>query len=96
MIHVKSNKTYYINEDALYFAENDLNDPNKVSVGLVAGTVIMVHVKGFIDYASNGNYQRFPIEAYKTDLKHNTALYIYVRINREQKKDWSSLVPTTT
>lgn len=86
MIHLKSDKTYYINESALSFVENDLGDPNKVAVGLVSGTVIMVHVKGIIDYAADGNYQKFPLEAYYTNLANNGLYHIYARIDKISQK----------
>ena len=86
MIHLKSDKTYYINESALSFVENDLGDPNKIAVGLVSGTVIMVHIKGIIDYAADGNYQKFPLEAYSTNLVNNELYYIYARIDKTSQK----------
>ena len=43
------NPQYWINQRALTFSENDLENVNRIAVSLVSGTVIIVHEKGVID-----------------------------------------------
>ena len=85
MIHVKNNPQYYINARALTFSENDLGDPNRVAVSLVSGTVVMVHKKGTIDYASDGSYEKWTLRGYSTKLVKNDKYYIYARLSRADK-----------
>lgn len=85
MIHVKNNPQYYINARALTFSENDLGDPNRVAVSLVSGTVVMVHKKGTIDYASDGSYEKWTLRGYSTKLVKNDKYYIYARLSRTDK-----------
>ena len=85
MIHVKNNPQYYINARALTFSENDLGDPNRVAVSLVSGTVVMVHEKGTIDYASDGSYEKWTLRGYSTKLVKNDKYYIYARLSRADK-----------
>lgn len=85
MIHVKKDTTYFINERALLFSENDLDDPQRVSVSLVSGTVIMVHVPGVIDYASDGNYERWTLKGYSTKLVSNEPHFVYARLSRNDR-----------
>lgn len=85
MIHVKKDITYFINERALLFSENDLDDPQRVSVSLVSGTVIMVHVPGVIDYASDGNYERWNLKGYSTKLVSNEPHFVYARLSRNDR-----------
>ena len=85
MIHVKNNPQYYINDRSLSFSENDLGDPNRVAVSLVSGTVIMVHEKGVIDYASNGSYEKWTLRGYSTKLARNERHFIYARLSRADK-----------
>ena len=85
MIHVKNNPQYYINARALTFSENDLGDPNRVAVSLVSGTVVMVHEKGTIDYASDGSYEKWTLRGYSTKLVKNDKYYIYTRLSRADK-----------
>ena len=85
MIHVKNNPQYYINDRSLSFSENDLGDPNRVAVSLVSGTVIMVHEKGVIDYASNGSYEKWTLRGYSTKLARNDKHFIYARLSRADK-----------
>ena len=76
MIQVKNSTIHYINERALTFSENDLNDPMRVAVSLVSGTVIMAYVPGTIDYAADGNYERWTLKGYSTKLINDAAHYI--------------------
>lgn len=85
MIHIKNNTQYYINSRALSFSENDLDDPNRVAVSIVSGTVIMVYEKGVIDYAADGNYEKWTLRGYSTRLVKNGAHYIYARLSRSDK-----------
>ena len=82
MIQVKESKNHYINATALSFGENDLGSPNRVAVSLVGGAAILVHVKGTIDYAADGNFQRWTLKGYSTKLAANTPYYIYARLDR--------------
>ena len=82
MIQVKEAKNHYINATALSFGENDLGSPNRVAVSLVGGAAILVHVKGTIDYAADGNFQRWTLKGYSTKLAANTPYYIYARLDR--------------
>lgn len=85
MIHVKNSTQYYINERALTFSENDLDNANRVAVSLVSGTVILVHVPGTIDYASDGNYERWSLKGYSTRLVNAAAHYVYARLSRTDR-----------
>ena len=85
MIHVKKSVKYYINERALTFSENDLDDPQRVAVSLVSGTVIMVRVPGVIDYASDGNFERWTLKGYSTKLVNNALHYVYARLSRTDR-----------
>ena len=85
MIHVKKSVKYYINERALTFSENDLDDPQRVAVSLVSGTVIMVRVPGVIDYASDGNFERWTLKGYSTKLVNNAFHYVYARLSRTDR-----------
>ena len=82
MIQVKESKNHYINATALSFGENDLENPNRVAVSLVGGAAILVHVKGTIDYAADGNFRRWTLKGYSTKLAANTPHYIYARLDR--------------
>lgn len=82
MIQVKESKEYYINSSALTFGENDLENPNRVAVSMVSGTVILVYIKGTIDYAADGNFQRWTLKGYSTKLATNSTYYIYARLDR--------------
>lgn len=82
MIQVKESKNHYINATALSFGENDLGSPNRVAVSLVGGAAILVHVKGTIDYAADGNFRRWTLKGYSTKLAANTPYYIYARLDR--------------
>lgn len=83
MIHVKNSTEYYINERALTFSENDLENPDRVSVSLVSGAVIMVYIRGTIDYAADGNYEKWKLTGYPTKLATSRAYNIYARLERE-------------
>ena len=85
MIQVKNSTIHYINERALTFSENDLNDPMRVAVSLVSGTVIMAYVPGTIDYAADGNYERWTLKGYSTKLINDAAHYIYARLSRTDR-----------
>lgn len=85
MIHVKKSVKYYINERALTFSENDLNDPQRVAVSIVSGTVIMVREPGIIDYASDGNFERWTLKGYSTKLVNNALHYVYARLSRADR-----------
>ena len=85
MIHVKKSVKYYINERSLTFSENDLDDPQRVAVSLVSGTVIMVRVPGVIDYASDGNFERWTLKGYSTKLVNNALHYVYARLSRTDR-----------
>lgn len=85
MIQVKNSTIHYINERALTFSENDLNDPQRVAVSLVSGTVIMAYVPGTIDYAADGNYERWTLKGYSTKLVNDAAHYIYARLSRTDR-----------
>lgn len=85
MIHVKKSVKYYINERALTFSENDLDDPQRVAVSLVSGTVIMVREPGIIDYASDGNFERWTLKGYSTKLVNNALHYVYARLSRTDR-----------
>lgn len=80
-----TNNQYYINARALTFSENDLGDPNRVTVSLVSGTVIMVHIPGTIDWAADGSYEKWTLRGYSTKLVRNEAHYIYARLSRADK-----------
>ena len=82
MIQVKNSTIHYINERALTFSENDLDDPQRVAVSLVSGTVVMAYVAGTIDYAADGNYERWTLKGYSTKLINDAAHYIYARLSR--------------
>ena len=85
MIHVKNSIVHYINERALTFSENDLSDPQRVAVSLVSGTVVMAHVAGTIDYAADGNYERWTLRGYSTKLINNARHYVYARLSRTER-----------
>ena len=85
MIQVKNSTIHYINERALTFSENDLNDPQRVAVSLVSGTVVMAYVPGTIDYAADGNYERWTLKGYSTKLINDAAHYIYARLSRTDR-----------
>lgn len=86
MIQIKpTNPDYWINSRALLFSENDLDDPNRVAVSLVSGTVIKVHKKGIIDYAFNGDPEKWTLKGYSTKLINPDAHYIYARLNRSDR-----------
>lgn len=83
MIHIKQSTQYYINERSVTFSENDLESPNRIAVSVASGTVIMVHVPGTIDYASDGNYEKWLLKGYPTRVASNDKHYIYARLGRE-------------
>ena len=83
MIITKSNQTYFINERAISFTENDLDSPNRVGVSIESSTVIMVHMPGTIDFAADGNYQRWTLKAFSTKLATNNPYYLYARLERD-------------
>ena len=79
------NPNYWISQRALTFSENDLENPNRVAVSLVAGTAIMVYEKGVIDYGVDGNFRKWTLKGYSTRLVEQTAHSIYARLSREEK-----------
>ena len=79
------NPQYWINQRALTFSENDLENVNRIAVRLVSGTVIMVYEKGVIDYAPDGNFQKWTLKGYSTRLVSNLAHHIYARLSRTEK-----------
>lgn len=79
------NPQYWINQRALTFSENDLENVNRIAVSLVSGTVIMVYEKGVIDYAPDGNFQKWALKGYSTRLVSNSAHHIYARLSRTEK-----------
>lgn len=79
------NPQYWINQRALTFSENDLENVNRIAVSLVSGTVIMVYEKGVIDYAPDGNFQKWTLKGYSTRLVSNSAHHIYARLSRTEK-----------
>lgn len=85
MIQVKNSTIHYINERALTFSENDLNDPRRVAVSLVSGTVVMAYVAGTIDYAADGNYERWTLKGYSTKLIYKEAHFVYARLSRTDR-----------
>lgn len=84
MQRIKQNTSYYINERAVNLVENALGDPSLIQVSLYSGTVVLVYIKGIIDYAYDGGYQRFPLYGYNTALISNEAHHIYIRIERSR------------
>lgn len=85
MIQVKNNSSYYINARALSFAENDLANPQRVSVSLTSGTSILVHIPGIIDYAADGSYEKWTLRGYSTKLLKNDAYFIFARLSRTER-----------
>lgn len=85
MIQVKNSTIHYINERALTFSENDLDDPQRVAVSLVSGTVVMAYVPGTIDYAADGNYERWTLKGYSTKLISDAAHQVYARLSRTER-----------
>ena len=79
------NTRYWINQRALTFSENDLENVNRIAVSLVSGTVIMVYEKGVIDYAPDGNFQKWTLKGHSTRLVSNLAHHIYARLSRTEK-----------
>ena len=79
------NPQYWINQRALTFSENDLENVNRIAVSLVSGTVIMVYEKGVIDYAPDGNFQKWALKGYSTRLVSDLAHHIYARLSRTEK-----------
>ena len=79
------NPQYWINQRALTFSENDLENVNRIAVSLVSGTVIMVYEKGVIDYAPDGNFQKWTLKGYSTRLVSQSAHNIYARLSRTEK-----------
>ena len=77
------NRNYWINQRALTFSENDLENPSRVAVSLVSGTVIMVYVPGVIDYDQSGEYRKWILKGYSTKLISNDFHYVYARLSRE-------------
>ena len=80
------NPVYWISQRALAFSENDLNNPNRVAVSLVSGTVIMVYEQGVVDYAVDGNFRKWTLKGYSTRLIRNDAHYIYARLSRTEQE----------
>ena len=79
------NTRYWINQRALTFSENDLENVNRIAVSLVSGTVIMVYEKEVIDYAPDGNFLKWTLKGYSTRLVSNSAHHIYARLSRTEK-----------
>ena len=77
------NTDYWISQRALTFSENDLDDPNRVAVSLVAGSVIMVYKEGVIDYDTSGEYRKWVLKGYSTKLVSNKAHNVYARLSRD-------------
>ena len=83
---------HYINERALTFSENDLEDPQRIAVSLVSGTVIMVNKKDdgdgvSIPRAANGDYEKWTLKGYSTKIPEgrNAAHYIFARLSRSER-----------
>ena len=85
MIITKSNENYFINEQAISFTENDLENPNRIGISITSGTVIMVHIKGTIDFAADGNYQKWTIKGFSTKLATNNPYHLYARLERNSQ-----------
>ena len=85
MIITKSNENYFINEQAISFTENDLESPNRIGISITSGTVIMVHIKGTIDFAADGNYQKWVLKGFSTKLATNNPYYLYARLERSSQ-----------
>ena len=81
-----ANRNYWINQRALTFSENDLENPNRVAVSLVSGTVIKVYVSGVIDYDQSGEYRKWMLKGYSTKLVSNSFHYVYARLSRESNE----------
>lgn len=79
------NSQYWINQRALTFSENDLENVDRIAVSLVSGTVIMVYEKGVIDYAPDGNFQKWTLKGYSTRLVSPLVHHIYARLSRTEK-----------
>ena len=80
-----TNGDYWISPRALTFSENDLNDPMRVAVSLVSGTVIKAYKKGIIDYAFDGEPERWTLKGYSTKLIYKEAHFVYARLSRTDR-----------
>lgn len=80
-----TNGDYWISPRALTFSENDLNDPMRVAVSLVSGTVIKAYKKGIIDYAFDGEPERWTLKGYSTLLVSKEAHFVYARLSRTDR-----------
>lgn len=83
---------HYINERALMFSENDLEDPQRIAVSLVSGTVIIVNKKDdgdgiAIPRAANGDYEKWTLKGYSTKIPdgRNAAHFIFARLSRSDR-----------
>lgn len=83
---------HYINERALTFSENDLEDPQRIAVSLVSGTVIMVMKDDdgdgvVIPRAFDGGYEKWTLKGYSTKIPEgrNAAHYIFARLSRSER-----------
>lgn len=79
---------YWIQKGALHFELNALGDPNKVSVSVAAGAVIMAWKEGVIDYNASHNYRTWVLNAAPTLLSRNDAVYVYARLSKVNDTAW--------
>lgn len=77
---------YWIQPGALTFTLNALGEPDKVSVAIVSGAVIMAYVKAggtpIIDYNAAHNYRAWTIQASPTQLDRHDKVYVYARLEK--------------
>jgi len=57
----------------------------RVAVSLVSGTVIKAYKKGIIDYAFDGEPERWTLKGYSTKLIYKEAHFVYARLSRTDR-----------
>lgn len=82
MISKQENRTYFIEKGKLIFLENDLENPNRISVSVSSGTTIQVYDSLLIGFMSDGKFYSWLLKGYSTKLAKNDAYYIYARLSR--------------
>lgn len=81
-----SPSNYWIKQGALTFTLNALNDPDKLSVAVSAGAVIMAYAKvnnqAIIDYNAAHNYRTWVLQASPTHFERTSKVYVYARLSK--------------
>ena len=81
-----SPKNYYIQQGALQFTLNALDDPDKISIAVASSAAIIAYAKDgntpIIDYAPSLNYRQWRLTASPTHFEQTDKVYVYVRLSK--------------